>query len=71
MRALLFLASLAPRVLCGLSPLHVGQEVLSNADSAREKVPGDNPAYYSQIPKVDQLFRIEEFIVSLNPAHIR
>ncbi|KAF2175851.1 hypothetical protein K469DRAFT_701401 [Zopfia rhizophila CBS 207.26] len=33
----------------------------------REKVPGDNPAYYSREKAADQLFEILEFTVSPNP----
>lgn len=34
----------------------------------REKVPGDNPAYYSRGKSVDQLLEIEEFTMSPNPV---
>ncbi|KAF2647414.1 hypothetical protein K491DRAFT_685549 [Lophiostoma macrostomum CBS 122681] len=36
----------------------------------REKVPGDNPAYYTREKACDQLFAIEDFTVSPNPARI-
>lgn len=37
-------------------------------DSAREKVPGDNTAYFTRVKKADQLFEIEEFTMSPNPV---
>ncbi|KAF2251914.1 hypothetical protein BU26DRAFT_246766 [Trematosphaeria pertusa] len=33
----------------------------------REKVPGDNPAYYSREKAADQLFEILEFTIAPNP----
>ncbi|KAF2786099.1 hypothetical protein K505DRAFT_290301 [Melanomma pulvis-pyrius CBS 109.77] len=34
----------------------------------REKVPGDNPAYYTRGKAANQLFEIDEFTVSPNPV---
>lgn len=73
MRFPLPLALLASGVLCSLSPLNAGQEILNDviAIEDHEKVPGENPAYFSRIPKAEQIFRIEELIMSPNPEHIR
>jgi len=37
-------------------------------DPTREKVPGDNPAYFTREKKADQLFEIEEVTMSPNPV---
>ena len=34
---------------------------------SREKLPGDNVAYYCSIPSDQQLFEIEEFTIASNP----
>lgn len=45
------------------------QVALADLDlhAGREKVPGDNPAYYSREKAADQLFKILDFTVSPNP----
>ncbi|ORY03677.1 hypothetical protein BCR34DRAFT_605164 [Clohesyomyces aquaticus] len=43
------------------------QETLMEPESKREKVPGNNPAYYTRENKADQLLEITEFIVSPSP----
>lgn len=47
-------------------PSKSNQETLvdENSRSGREKVPGDNPAYFSRLKRHDQLFWISEFTVS-------
>lgn len=55
-----------------LSPLDqtllVNLNLDTNLDTTREKVPGDNPAYYSREKKANQLFTIREFTISPNPV---
>jgi hypothetical protein len=65
---LFLLASLC----CCRSTLSSHQAILAEPESEpkREKVPGDNPAYYSREKACDQLFRIDDFTVSPNPARM-
>jgi hypothetical protein len=68
MKLLLVLALLAS-LCCCRSTLSSHQAILES-DPEREKVPGDNPAYYSRERACDQLFRIDDFTVSPNPAKL-
>lgn len=49
-------------------PLEQTPLINLDLDTTREKVPGDNPAYYSREKKAVQLFSIEEFTISPNPV---
>lgn len=48
-------------------PSHDEQLFLNEKSATREKVAGDNPAYYIGPPKNEQLFAIKEFTTSPNP----
>lgn len=71
MRFLNVLATLATAVHLAFSrtwsPNPAPQHALMDTTVAREKVPGDNPAYYTREKATDQLFKTTEFIVSPAP----
>lgn len=67
MRVLHLLAIFAPFVAARLLSLKSVQETLMDSSATREKVPGNNQAYYTREKEADQLFDITEFIVTPSP----
>ncbi|KAF2738388.1 hypothetical protein EJ04DRAFT_509561, partial [Polyplosphaeria fusca] len=72
MMQLLSLAILFATLVSSLAiaaPPPIPQEVLVHETSnrVREKVPGDNPAYFTRVKRDEQLFVIHEFTVSPYP----
>lgn len=58
----------APLAYSRIVPIsHQTTLVNLNLHAEREKVPGDNPAYYSREKAADQLFKISEFTISPYP----
>jgi hypothetical protein len=67
MKLVYLLAALIPSAFCIPAPFDTAQETLRDTSAKREKVVGQNPAYFFQVPEAKQLIEIGEFVVSPNP----
>jgi len=49
---------------------HPLTETMNEGESSRQRVPGDNDAYYGPVPKTEQIFEIEFLEIAPSPIPV-